>query len=320
MGKRGRRRLAAEREAEAVERLEEGGKAPRRVADELGVHADRLRGRRNGRPAAGSAEGRNGRPAAGSAEAPARQGAGAAEPARPRREVRRLEREDEIPKRAAASFAEEAVASRATAPSPPSAPPSRPGPCAGVAASGLCARLRRRPGRRREDDRRVGARPAAIVGSRGTYGSPRVHAWLRAEGVRVGRERAARLVREGGPTVARRRRRVPRATDGRPDLPAAPHPPGRKPAADRPDAVRLADASHTPAGEGRPYLAAIRETATRGIVGRGTAGHLGAGLARDAPPMAIRRRRGRSAARTAACGTRAGPVGRRRPATGPSGR
>ena len=79
---------------------------------------------------------------------------------------------------------------------------------AGVAASGFYAWLRRRPGRRREDDRRVGERIAAIVAaSRRTYGSPRVHAELRAEGVRVGRKRVARLMREGGLTVAHRRRR-----------------------------------------------------------------------------------------------------------------
>src|ERR687884_1505780 len=64
---------------------------------------------------------------------------------------------------------------------------------AGVAASGFYAWPRRGPGGRRGGDRRVGARIAAIVaGSRGTYGSPRVHAELRAEGVRIGRKRVAR--------------------------------------------------------------------------------------------------------------------------------
>ena len=66
---------------------------------------------------------------------------------------------------------------------------------AGIAASGFYAWSRRGPDRRREDDRRVGARIAAIVaGSRGTYGSPRLHAELRVEGVRIGRKRVARLL------------------------------------------------------------------------------------------------------------------------------
>jgi len=90
----------------------------------------------------------------------------------------------------------------------------------------------------------VGARIAAIVAaSRRTYGSPRAHAELRAEGVRVGRERVARLMREGGLTVARRRRRVPRTTDSRHDHPVAPNLLDRKFAAERPDAVWLADIS-----------------------------------------------------------------------------
>jgi putative transposase len=161
----------------------------------------------------------------------------------------------------------------------------------GVAVSGFYAWLRRRPGRRREDDRRVGERIAAIVASsRRTYGSPRVHAELRAEGVRVGRKRVARLMREGGLAVARRRRRVPRTTDSRHDLPVAPNLLDRNFAAERPDAVWLADISYIPTGEGWLYLAAIKDVATREIVGWSMADHLGAELACDALRMALQRR------------------------------
>src|SRR5919202_3690109 len=144
---------------------------------------------------------------------------------------------------------------------------------AGVAASGFDAWLRRGPGRRREDDRRVGERIATIVAaSRRTSGSPRVHAELRAEGVRIGRERVARLMREGGLTAARRRR-VPRTTDSRHDHPVASNLLDRKFAADRPDAVWLADISYIPTGEGWLYLAAIKDLATREIVGWSIADH-----------------------------------------------
>src|SRR3954447_10768220 len=62
----------------------------------------------------------------------------------------------------------------------------------GVAVSGFYVWLRRGPGRRRRDDRRVSERIAAIFeASRRTYGSPRVHAELRAEGGRGGRQRGA---------------------------------------------------------------------------------------------------------------------------------
>ena len=113
----------------------------------------------------------------------------------------------------------------------------------GVAVSGFYAWLHRGPDRRREDDRRLGARIAAIVAaSRRTYGSPRIHAELREDGVRIGRGRVARLMRRGGLTAARRRR-VPRTTDSRHDHPVAPNLLDRKFAADRPDAVWLADIS-----------------------------------------------------------------------------
>jgi putative transposase len=161
----------------------------------------------------------------------------------------------------------------------------------GVAASGFYAWLRRGPGRRRGDDRRMGERIGAIFeASRRTYGSPRVHAELRAEGVRVGRKRVARLMRESGLTPARRRRRVPRTTDSRHGHPVAPNLLDRHFAADRPDAVWLADLSYIPTGEGWLYLAAIKDMATREVVGWSMADHLRAELACDALRMALQRR------------------------------
>ena len=163
----------------------------------------------------------------------------------------------------------------------------------GVSASGFYAWLRRGPGSDRCEgaaDRGLRARVGAIfAASRGTYGSPRVHAELRARGVRVGRNRVARLMREGG-LSATIRRRAPRTTDSRHDHPVAPNLLGRRFAADRPDAVWLADISYLPTGEGWLYLAAIKDMATREIVGWSMADHLRADLACDALLMAIRHR------------------------------
>ena len=94
-----RRRFTSEFKSEAVRLLAENGKPLQQVAAELGVHSNQLRSWRNERLAAGSAD------------ALARQKAEAAELARLRREVRRLEQENEILKRAAAFFAREAVPS-----------------------------------------------------------------------------------------------------------------------------------------------------------------------------------------------------------------
>jgi transposase len=96
---RERRRFTAEYKTQAVKRLEESGKSLQQVAGELGLHTNQLRTWRNEQLAAGSAE------------ALARQKAEAAELVRLRREVKRLEQENEILKRAAAFFAREAVPS-----------------------------------------------------------------------------------------------------------------------------------------------------------------------------------------------------------------
>ena len=96
---RTRRRFTPEFKAEAVKLLEESGRPLQAVAEELGIHANQLRGWRNEQLAAGSAE------------ALARQKAEAAELTRLKRENRRLEQENEILKRAAAFFAREAVPS-----------------------------------------------------------------------------------------------------------------------------------------------------------------------------------------------------------------
>src|SRR3954469_7972881 len=151
MEKRKRRRFTAEYKAEAVKRLEESGKALQQVADELGVHPNQLRGWRNEQLAAGSAE------------ALARQEAEAAELARLRREVKRLEQENEILKKAAAFLAREAVASWGTASSPPRARPSRGGPFAGSSAS-----------------RRAASTPGCAAGRAGAGGT--IDGWVNGSG------------------------------------------------------------------------------------------------------------------------------------------
>ena len=161
----------------------------------------------------------------------------------------------------------------------------------GVAASGFYAWLRRVPGRRQADEQRVKEKVGQIFqASRQTYGSPRIHAELQEAGLRIGRKRVARLMRESGLAALVRRRRVPRTTDSRHHHLVAPNRLEQKFTADRPDAVWLADISYIPTDEGWLYLAAIKDMATREIVGWSMADHLLAELACDALVMAIRRR------------------------------
>jgi len=69
----------------------------------------------------------------------------------------------------------------------------------GVTRSGYYAWLHRKRSERCGEEERLRARVGAIFqASEGTYGSPRIHEVLRQAGVRVGRKRVARLMRQDG--------------------------------------------------------------------------------------------------------------------------
>jgi transposase InsO family protein len=126
-----------------------------------------------------------------------------------------------------------------------------------------------------------------FAAGRRVYGSPRIHAELRREGRGHGRRRTERLMREMGLAARQGRRRVPRTTDSRHDLPIAPNRLARNFEAARPDQVWLADISCLPTDEGWLYLAAIKDMATRQIVGWSMADHLRAELCIAALVMAL---------------------------------
>jgi transposase InsO family protein len=163
----------------------------------------------------------------------------------------------------------------------------------GASVSGFYAWLRAVPSvqARAEAEAALRGHVGRIFARRRAYGSPRVHAELRREGRRHSRRRVARLMREMGLSARRGRRRPPRTTDSRHDLPVAPNLLDRRFAADRPDVVWLADISHLPTDEGWLYLAAVEDLATREIVGWSMADHLRAELCTDALVMALQRRR-----------------------------
>lgn len=76
-----------------------------------------------------------------------------------------------------------------------------------VSTSGYYAWLGCWPSKRAREDVELGERIAMIhAQSRGTYGAPRIHAELKANGIRVGRKRVARLMREAGLAGVSRRR------------------------------------------------------------------------------------------------------------------
>jgi putative transposase len=126
--------------------------------------------------------------------------------------------------------------------------------------------------------------------SRATYGSPRVHAELRAQGVRCARKRVARLMRAAG-LSARRPRRAIRTTDSRHDRPVAENLLGRDFSASAPDLRWAADITYVPTAEGWLYLAVILDLFSRRVVGHACGASLATALVAEALALACGRRR-----------------------------
>ena len=127
--------------------------------------------------------------------------------------------------------------------------------------------------------------------SRGTYGAPRVHAELRADGKRHGRKRVARLMRAAGLVGASRRRTG--VTTTRRDKGARPAPDlvDRDFGVTGPNRLRVADSTFVPSAAGFLYLAVVLDAWSRKVVGWAMANHLRAQLVLDALEMAVGQRR-----------------------------
>jgi putative transposase len=127
--------------------------------------------------------------------------------------------------------------------------------------------------------------------SGGRYGSPRIHAAMRAQGRGVSRGRIERLMhRHGIRAIMAPPRRV-RTTDSRHGLPIAPNLIKRHFAAAAPNRIWLADITYIPTAEGWLYLAAIMDLFSRKIVGWAMRDHMQVELASSALTMAIRQQR-----------------------------
>jgi putative transposase len=162
----------------------------------------------------------------------------------------------------------------------------------GASVSGFYAWLRAIPSRQSRAEAEAALRghiSRIFAAKRRIYGAPRIHAELRREGHRHARRRGERLMRDMGLQAQRGRRRRPPTTNSRHDLPIAPNLLGRPFTAERPDTVWLGDISYIPTGEGFLYLAALKDMATREIVGWAMTDHLKAELCVDALIMALQR-------------------------------
>jgi transposase InsO family protein len=125
--------------------------------------------------------------------------------------------------------------------------------------------------------------------SRRTYGSPRVHAELRAHHVLVSRKRVIRLMQRDG-LVARRRKRYRSTTMSEHDQPIAPNLLARRFDAERPNQRWVGDTTELLTGDGRLFLAVIVDLYSRFVVGWALSAVNDRHLTLHALDLALRRR------------------------------
>ena len=157
----------------------------------------------------------------------------------------------------------------------------------GIAPSGYYAWRGRPPSKKSaHDDVLLVHVRAAFQASRRRYGSPRVHADLRAAGHRVARKRIARLMREHG-LRARHRRRFVNTTQSRHKLPIAPNVVAREFEVSAPNQVWVSDLTYLHTQTGFVYMAVVLDLFARRVVGWAVSCDLDAGIAVEALRRAL---------------------------------
>jgi transposase InsO family protein len=161
-----------------------------------------------------------------------------------------------------------------------------------VSRSGFYDWQGRAPCARDVDDATLATEIEAIWETSGrTYGSPRVHRWLRKQGFRVARKRVARIMRING-WVGESARKGYKTTT--PDATAAPAPDlvagDFNPPA--PNVTWAGDITYVRTWEGWLFCAVVLDLYSRRVIGWALADHLRASLVGDALEMAIATRSG----------------------------
>ena len=123
-----------------------------------------------------------------------------------------------------------------------------------------------------------------------TYGAPRVNAELRAEGIKVGRKRVARLLKKAGLVGVSRRKWIHTTVRNRNARPA-PDLVERNFAAPQPNCLWVADITYIPTWAGFLYLAVVLDVFSRRIVGWAMETHLRTELVLEALDLALWQRR-----------------------------
>jgi putative transposase len=161
-----------------------------------------------------------------------------------------------------------------------------------VSASGYYAWRNRPASARATQDADLIRRIRTIhVGSRGTYGAPRIHAEMKAEGMAIGKKRIARLMRAAALAGVSRRRSAPTTTRRNRDHSPASDLVRRNFVADGPNELWVADITFIPTLAGFLFLAVVLDAWSRRIVGRSFSADLKTRVVLDALDMALAARK-----------------------------
>jgi len=161
-----------------------------------------------------------------------------------------------------------------------------------VSRSGYYDWTHRLESRRDKENRQILSRVTSIFdASRGTYGSPRVTAQLRSEGVLVNEKRIARLMHENDIVSVIRPRFKVQTTDSNHDRPVAQRLFETEFASSvmAPDQVYVGDITYVHTEEGFLFLAVFMDIFTRKIVGHSSDETMTTELILDALAMALGR-------------------------------
>ena len=126
--------------------------------------------------------------------------------------------------------------------------------------------------------------------SRQTYGSPRIWARLRRQGLSCGRHRVARLMRKEGIRPQKRHRRYPVTTQRQPGVIPAPNRLNQDFSATQANTKWVSDFTYIDTAEGWLYLAIILDLFSRKVVGWAMSKHMDTTLVETALHMALQTR------------------------------
>jgi putative transposase len=160
-----------------------------------------------------------------------------------------------------------------------------------VSRSGFYAWKKRPECSRRRQNRALEDRIRLLhADSHGIYGAPRIHRDLNEAGVRCGKNRVARIMRNAG-IRSRTKKKFKATTNSKHNLPVAPNLLNQKFKVDAPDRVWVGDITYIWTNQGWLYLAVVLDLFNRQVLGWAAASRMNRQLAINALQVALGKRK-----------------------------